>query len=59
MRRNPSSVSALGLFLWSSMARRNSLLAISFWRRRRKPVDGGLALRVGQPAAQQHLGRDR
>jgi hypothetical protein len=40
MRRNPTSISALWLFLLSSLARRNGLLAISLWRRRRKPVDG-------------------
>ena len=44
MRRNPSSVSALWLFLLSSLARRNGVLAISLWRRRRKPVDGRLGV---------------
>ncbi len=35
MSRNPISVSSLWLFLLSSMARRNGLLSISFWPRRK------------------------
>jgi hypothetical protein len=41
MRRNPSSVSALWLFLLSSLARRNGLLAISFRRRKNPSREGG------------------
>jgi hypothetical protein len=36
MRRNPSAVTALWLFLLSSFARRNGVLAISLWRRRQR-----------------------
>ena len=35
MRRNPTSVSALWLFLLSSIARRNGLLSLSLWSRRK------------------------
>jgi hypothetical protein len=35
MRRNPTSVSALWLFLLSSTARRNGLLSLSLWSRRK------------------------
>ena len=34
MRRNPTSVSGLWLFLLSALAKRNGLLAISFRRRK-------------------------
>ena len=34
MTRNPTSISALWLFLLSSLAKRNGLLAISFRRRK-------------------------
>ena len=35
MTRNPLSVSALWLFLLSSMARRNRLLLISLWPKKK------------------------
>jgi hypothetical protein len=35
MRRSPTSVSALWLFLLSSIARRNGLLSLSLWSRRK------------------------
>lgn len=34
LRRNPTSVSALWLFLLSSLTRRNRLLSLSLWSRR-------------------------
>ena len=39
MRRTPTAVSGVWLFLLSSLARRNALLSLSFRGARRKPPE--------------------